>query len=115
MRLRRGWGVVLAYGLVAAATQMLWLTYVAITTETARRYGVSESAIGWLSEIFPLLYVLLAIPAGALLDRWFREVLALGKLAGGLGGWAACAHPLNQPRSATPPRPAASSLSAVRP
>ncbi len=84
--LRRGWGVVIAYGLVAAATQMLWLTYAAITTETAKRYGVSVTAVGWLSEIFPLLYVLLAIPAGVLLDRWFKPVLALGGVLVALGG-----------------------------
>jgi predicted MFS family arabinose efflux permease len=72
----RGWGIVAAYGAVAAITQTLWLTYAPITTETAHRYGVSVSAIGWLSEIFPLLYVVLAIPAGALLDRWFRPSLA---------------------------------------
>lgn len=76
-RLRNGgWGVVAAYGAVAAVTQTLWLTYAPITTESAHRYGVSVSAIGWLAEIFPLLYVVLAIPAGALLDRWFRPSLA---------------------------------------
>jgi predicted MFS family arabinose efflux permease len=36
------------------------------------------NAIGWLAEIFPLLYVLLAIPAGALLDRHFRGTLSAG-------------------------------------
>jgi predicted MFS family arabinose efflux permease len=79
--------VIVGYALVAAATQMLWLTYAAITTDTARRYGVSEGAVGWLSEIFPLLYVVLAIPAGLLLDRWFRPALAAGAglvAAGGL-------------------------------
>jgi predicted MFS family arabinose efflux permease len=81
-----GWGVILAYGLVAAATQMLWLTYAAITTESARRYGVSVDDIGWLAEIFPLLYVVLAIPAGALLDRWFRPTLALGGALVAAGG-----------------------------
>ncbi|MFI5004612.1 MAG: MFS transporter, partial [Solirubrobacterales bacterium] len=81
-----GWGVVGAYGLVAAATQMLWLTYAAITTDTARRYGVSVGAVGWLAEIFPLLYVVLAIPAGALLDRWFRPSLALGGVLVAAGG-----------------------------
>ncbi len=72
---RARWSVIVAYALVAAATQMLWLTYAAITTATARRYGVSVGAVGWLAEIFPLLYVVLAIPAGALLDRWFRPAL----------------------------------------
>lgn len=96
--MRGGWATILAYGLVAAATQALWLTYAPITTEAAHHYGVSEAAIGWLSEIFPLLYVLLAIPAGILLDRWFAPVLTAGgvlvaagallRLAGDDFGWA---------------------------
>jgi predicted MFS family arabinose efflux permease len=81
-----GWGVVTAYALLAAATQMLWLTYAAITTESAHRYGVSVGAIGWLAEIFPLLYVVLAIPAGVLLDRWFRPALAGGAALVAAGG-----------------------------
>ena len=78
--------MIVAYALVCAATQVLWLTYAAITTETARRYGVSVGAVGWLAEIFPLVYVLLAIPAGILLDRWFRPVLAVGGALVALGG-----------------------------
>ncbi|HEX3909356.1 MAG TPA: MFS transporter [Solirubrobacteraceae bacterium] len=94
----RGWAVMLAYAGVCASTQVLWLTYAAITSETARRYGVSEASVGWLAEIFPLLYVVLALPAGALLDRWFRPVLAasgalvaaggLVRLTGMTFGWA---------------------------
>lgn len=83
---RSGWLTIGAYGLVAATTQALWLTYAPITTETAHRYHVSVGAIGWLSEIFPLLYVLLAIPAGALLDRWFRPSLATGGALVAAGG-----------------------------
>ncbi len=83
---RGGWAVVVAYALVCAATQLLWLTYATITTETAHRYGVSSSAVGWLAEIFPLLYVVLAIPAGVLLDRSFRAVLTAGGVLVALGG-----------------------------
>jgi predicted MFS family arabinose efflux permease len=83
---RGGWRVIVAYGLVCAATQVLWLTYAAITTETAHHYGVSVTAVGWLAEIFPLVYVVLAIPAGILLDRWFRPVLAAGGALVALGG-----------------------------
>ena len=72
---RGAWAPVVWYALVAAAVQMLWLTFAAITTDSAHRYGVSVTAIGWLSEIFPLLYVVLAIPAGALLDNRFRPAL----------------------------------------
>lgn len=80
------WPLVLAYSVVCATTQVLWLSYAAITTESAHHYGVSVGAIGWLSEIFPLLYVVLAIPAGILLDRWFRPVLAAGAMLVAAGG-----------------------------
>ncbi len=85
-RTHRGWPVVIAYAGVCAASNLLWLTYAAITTETAHRYGVSNGTVGWLAEIFPLLYVLLAIPAGVLLDRWFRPALALSGLLVAAGG-----------------------------
>jgi predicted MFS family arabinose efflux permease len=86
MKRGSGWRVIVPYALVCAATQVLWLTYAVITTESARHYGVSVSAVGWLAEIFPLLYVVLAIPAGILLDRWFRSVLTGGGALVALGG-----------------------------
>ena len=81
-----GWRVVFAYAGVCASTQVLWLTYAAITTESAKHYGVSVGAVGWLAEIFPLLYVVLALPAGMLLDRWFRPALAASGLLVAAGG-----------------------------
>jgi predicted MFS family arabinose efflux permease len=84
--LRHGWSVIIAYSMVCAATQVLWLTYATITTESSHYYGVSVGTIGWLAEIFPLLYVVLAIPAGILLDRWFRPSLAAGAALVATGG-----------------------------
>jgi predicted MFS family arabinose efflux permease len=84
---RDRWPVIAAYAALASANQLLWLTFTPITTPAARHYGVSENDIGWLSEIFPLLYVLLAVPAASLLDRWFRPSLVVGAgltAAGGL-------------------------------
>jgi len=83
---RHGWHVIFAYSLVCAASQLLWLTYAPITTSSAHYYGVSVGAIGWLAEIFPLLYVALAIPAGILLDRWFRPSLAASGVLVAAGG-----------------------------
>lgn len=83
----RGWPVVAAFSAVCAGTQLLWLAYAPIDTGSAHYYGVSSGAIGWLANVFPLLYVVLAIPAGRLLDGHFRPVLAgAGALmaAGGL-------------------------------
>lgn len=83
---RSRWAVVAAYGLLAAATQLLWVTYAPITDDAAKHFGVSKTTIGWLAQVFPLFYVLLAIPAGVLLDRYFRGGLLLGAALTALGG-----------------------------
>lgn len=74
-RARNDWLAVAAYALLAGVSQLLWLTYAPITSESAAHFGVSKDAVGWLAEIFPLLYVLLAVPAALLLDRWLRQTL----------------------------------------
>ena len=74
------WPVLGAFALVGAATQLLWLSFAGVTTVAAEHYHVSETAIGWLAQVFPLLYVVLAIPAGLILDRAFRAGLAAGAL-----------------------------------
>ncbi|HEU5266257.1 MAG TPA: MFS transporter, partial [Jatrophihabitans sp.] len=79
------WRPVLAYAGLSAANQMLWLTYAPITTGAAHHYGVSESAIGWLAELFPLLYVVLAVPTGRLIDANLRRWLTVGAVLTGLG------------------------------
>jgi predicted MFS family arabinose efflux permease len=82
--------------MVSAANQMLWLTFTPFTTDAAQHYGVSVGAIGWLAEIFPLVYVVLAVPTGRIIDRNLRAGLtagagltavgALARLAGGSYG-----------------------------
>jgi predicted MFS family arabinose efflux permease len=82
-----GWPTIAAFASVCAGTQLLWLAFAPVDTGTAHYYGVSVSAVGWLAEIFPLLYVVLAIPAGRLLDTHFRPALLAGAglmAAGGL-------------------------------
>ncbi len=85
-RVTARWGTVAAYAAVAAANQLLWLTYAPITTATAEHFDVSETAVGWLSQVFPLLYVVLAIPAGLALDRRFRSSLLTGAWLTAVGG-----------------------------
>jgi predicted MFS family arabinose efflux permease len=80
------WRPVAAYALLAASTQLLWLTFAPLTTASAHHYHVSETAIGWLAEIFPLFYVVLALPAGRLLDRSFHRWLGVGAVLTALGG-----------------------------
>jgi predicted MFS family arabinose efflux permease len=80
------WPAVAAFALVVAATQILWLSFAAIDTDVARDFSVSKDAIGWLANVFPLIYVLVALPAGLALDRWFRGALLTGAGLAALGG-----------------------------
>src|SRR5579875_168217 len=105
------WSVVIAFALVVLVTQLLWLSFAPIDTDVACDFHVSTIAIGWLANVFPLVYVLIALPAGLARDRWFRATLMLGAGLAALGGlvrlvaptfgWAmagqliaACAQPL---------------------
>ena len=72
--------MVAVFALLGATTQVLWVTYAPVTDAAGRYYDVGDGAVGWLANVFPLLYVVLAIPAGIVLDRWFRGGLAAGAL-----------------------------------
>lgn len=80
------WSVVAAFAVLGAATQILWVNYATVTTGAAESLDVSTTAIGWLAQVFPLFYIVLAIPAGIVLDRWFRPGLAVGALLTAMGG-----------------------------
>src|SRR5215471_17346928 len=79
------WAILAGFGLLAASTQLLWLTYAPITTQAHRVMGVSAGAVGDLAVIFPLMYVVLALPSGRWLDTRFERALSAGAIltAGG--------------------------------
>lgn len=55
--------------LVAGLSQMLWLNYAPLMSLVQAKYGVSEDLAALLLLAFPLVYVLLSVPAGAVTDR----------------------------------------------
>jgi predicted MFS family arabinose efflux permease len=87
------WVILAAYALLTACTQFLWLAYAPITAQTHRIMGVSEGAVGDLAGIFPLVYVILALPAGRWLDARFERALGLGAVLTGTGGLVRLAGP----------------------
>ncbi len=87
------WVILAGYGLLTACTQFLWLAYAPITTQTHQIMGVSEGAVGDLAGIFPLMYVILALPAGRWLDARFGRALGLGAALTGAGGLVRLAGP----------------------
>ena len=84
--MRSRWAILAAYGLLAAATQMLWITFAPITTQVAGMLHASVGAVGNLAAIFPLIYVVLAMPTGRWLDRNFDAALRTGAVLTGVGG-----------------------------
>jgi predicted MFS family arabinose efflux permease len=87
------WVILAGYALLTACTQFLWLAYAPITTQTHRIMGVSQGAVGDLAVIFPLMYVILALPAGRWLDARFGRALGLGAVLTGAGALLRLAGP----------------------
>ena len=79
------WAVLGAYALLAACTQLLWLTFAAVDTRSASVMHVSVALVGDLAAVFPLAYIVLALPTGRLLDTRFGQALGLGAVLTGGG------------------------------
>lgn len=91
------WAVLAAYGLLAATTQLLWLTFAPITTQAAAALHVDVGAAGDLAVIFPLVYIVLALPFGRLLDARFRSALSAGAILTGAGAVVRALDPSSFP------------------
>ncbi|MGE5134849.1 MAG: MFS transporter [Gemmatimonadota bacterium] len=87
------WLILAGYALLTACTQLLWLSYAPVTTETHRVMAVSEGAVGDLAVVFPLVYVVLALPAGRWLDARFGRALSAGAVLTGAGALLRLAAP----------------------
>jgi MFS family permease len=81
------WVVLLVFMGVVAINQLLWITFAAITIDSARYYGVSELSIGLLSLSFMLVYILVSIPASWAIDTYgLRFAVGLGAVLTGAFG-----------------------------
>ena len=87
------WVILAGFALLTACTQWLWLAYAPITTQAHQLMAVSEGAVGDLAVIFPLAYIILALPAGRWLDARFGRALGLGAALTSAGGLLRLAGP----------------------
>lgn len=71
--------------MLAACTQLLWLSFAAIDTQTASVMHVDVGTVGDLAVIFPGVYILLALPTGRWLDSRFEQALRTGAVLTGAG------------------------------
>ncbi len=62
--------VLAAFMLAIAANQLLWISFAPITGVAAAFYGVSDLAIGLLSLVFMVVFILVSLPASWILDTY---------------------------------------------
>ena len=84
---RYRWRILAGYSLLAACTQMLWLTFAAVDTQAAAALHVDVGTIGDLAIIFPFVYIVLALPTGRWLDMNFNQALSAGAVLTGGGAF----------------------------
>ena len=63
------WVVLAAFTAVAGVSQMLWLNFSPLISQVMEKYNQNEGMASLLLLVFPLLYVVLSIPSGAMIDK----------------------------------------------
>lgn len=87
------WLILCVYAILAASTQLLWLSFAAVDTDSAKVLHVDVGTIGDLAAVFPFVYVVLALPVGRWLDARFSQALAIGAVLTGGGALLRIAAP----------------------
>ena len=73
------WIVLSVFILVALISQLLWLTFAPISSKMEKLYGVTAFDISLLSLVWPLIFVITAIPVGIFIDKkGFKISVAVG-------------------------------------
>jgi len=66
---------------ITALNQALWITFAPITSDAMKFYATSDIAIGLLSMVFMVVYIVLFLPSAWLIDTWgFRKTVSLGAI-----------------------------------
>jgi MFS family permease len=79
------WVVLIVYMYVAALTQLYWLNFAAIDTYLEKSLNITAMSVGLLTLVFPLVQVVLTMPAGMVIDRkGFKYGVGIGALFTGI-------------------------------
>jgi MFS family permease len=79
------WVVLAIYMYIAALTQLYWLNFAAIETFIEDLLSIPASSVMWFTLVFPLIQVLLTMPAGIIIDRkGFKYGMGIGVLFTGV-------------------------------
>ena len=81
------WVMLLVFMVVAAANQLLWITFASITADSTKYFGVSDLEIGLLSLSFMAVYIITAFPASWVIDTYgIRVAVGIGAALTGVFG-----------------------------
>lgn len=79
------WVVLSVYMFISALTQLYWLNFSAIDTYLEKNMNISTFNVGMLALVFPIVYIVLAVPAGIIIDRkGFKYGVFIGTVFTGL-------------------------------
>ena len=82
---RYRWAVLAVYMYISALTQLYWLNFAAIDTFVEERFSITASSVMWFTLVFPLVQVLLSMPAGMIIDKkGFKYGVGIGALFTGV-------------------------------
>ncbi len=75
------WIVLIVFIVIALNSQVSWLTFAPISSDIAELFGVSVFDVSLLSMVWPLVFVLIAIPVGIFIDKkGFKISVGIGSL-----------------------------------
>jgi cyanate permease len=81
------WVLLAAFMLAIAVNQLLWISFAPITGEAAAFYGVDDLAIGLLSLVFMVVFIIVSIPASWVIDTYgIRVGVGIGAVLTGTFG-----------------------------
>jgi len=63
------WVILTLFIMIALISQLLWLTFASISSEISDIYHVSAFDVSLLSLVWPLIFVIFAIPVGIFIDK----------------------------------------------
>jgi len=81
------WVMLVAFMLAIAVNQLLWISFAPITGDAAAFYGVDDLAIGLLSLVFMVVFIVVSIPASWVIDMYgIRVGVGIGAVLTGTFG-----------------------------
>ena len=91
---RYRWVILAVYMYLAALSQLYWLNFTAIETFMEKNLGVSAMGVGMFAMVFPLVFVILSIPAGIIIDKkGYKYGVGIGAVVTGIFSLLRLANP----------------------